>query len=48
MDVSDSDKSPPLLSSTVFGDNYLKLQEIKKKYDPNNMFSKWFAITPAA
>ncbi|TFK43273.1 hypothetical protein BDQ12DRAFT_731314 [Crucibulum laeve] len=31
----------------VFGDNYPKLQEIKKKYDPKNIFNKWFPITPA-
>jgi len=51
MDISDSDKSLPRLSNTpetLFGNNYSKLQEIKKKYDPDNIFSKWFAITPAA
>ncbi|KLO07487.1 FAD-binding domain-containing protein [Schizopora paradoxa] len=31
----------------VFGDNYPRLQTIKKKYDPEVIFSKWFAITPA-
>jgi len=31
----------------VFGTNYPRLQQIKKKYDPENIFSKWFAITPA-
>jgi len=31
----------------VFGDNYARLQGIKKKYDPEVIFSKWFAITPA-
>lgn len=32
----------------VFGENYPKLQQIKKKYDPENIFNKWFPITPAA
>lgn len=32
----------------LFGDNYPKMKEIKKKYDPENVFAKWFAVTPAA
>jgi hypothetical protein len=32
----------------LFGENYPKLQQIKKKYDPEVIFNKWFAITPAA
>jgi len=35
-------------ASVVFGENYPKLQEIKRKYDPSNVFNKWFSITPAA
>ncbi|KAI5124789.1 hypothetical protein M0805_005423 [Coniferiporia weirii] len=31
----------------VFGDNYLRLQQIKKQYDPDVLFSKWFTIVPA-
>jgi FAD/FMN-containing dehydrogenase len=31
----------------AFGENYPALQKIKKKYDPENIFNKWFAITPA-
>lgn len=31
----------------VFRENYTKLQEIKKKYDPKQIFSNWFPITPA-
>ncbi|KAF9457219.1 hypothetical protein BDZ94DRAFT_1285372 [Collybia nuda] len=31
----------------VFAGNYPKLQGIKKKYDPENIFNKWFPITPA-
>ncbi|KAL1741774.1 hypothetical protein HDZ31DRAFT_66609 [Schizophyllum fasciatum] len=31
----------------VFGKNYPRLQELKKKYDPDMVFHKWFPITPA-
>ncbi|KAL9713801.1 hypothetical protein Ac2012v2_003412 [Leucoagaricus gongylophorus] len=34
-------------AAVVFGGNYRRLQEIKKKYDPENVFNRWFAITPA-
>jgi hypothetical protein len=30
----------------LFGENYPRLQELKKKYDPENIFNKGFAITP--
>ena len=33
--------------STVFGQNYPRLRELKKKYDPEFVFRKWFAIVPA-
>jgi FAD/FMN-containing dehydrogenase len=35
-------------AEALFGPNYPKLRELKKKYDPQNVFNKWFAITPAA
>ncbi|KAF2821977.1 FAD binding domain-containing protein [Ophiobolus disseminans] len=35
-------------SKDVFGGNYERLQELKAKYDPDNMFNKLFAITPKA
>src|SRR5947207_6199378 len=38
-------KSP---SSIVFAKNYPRLREIKKKYDPENIFNKWYPIQPAA
>jgi hypothetical protein len=31
----------------TFGENYPRLQEIKKRYDPDNIFNKWFPIMPA-
>ncbi|KDQ11015.1 hypothetical protein BOTBODRAFT_147462 [Botryobasidium botryosum FD-172 SS1] len=30
-----------------FGSNYTRLAIIKRKYDPENVFHRWFAITPA-
>jgi hypothetical protein len=50
MDDSGSDKTiSPLKNNAevLFGDNYPRLQEIKKRYDPDNVFSKWFSIAPA-
>jgi len=34
-------------AKSLFLENYPRLQELKKKYDPNNIFNKWFAITPS-
>ncbi|KAI7372242.1 hypothetical protein KC336_g20700 [Hortaea werneckii] len=36
------------ISKDIFGQHYERLQEIKAKYDPSNMFNKLFPITPAA
>jgi FAD/FMN-containing dehydrogenase len=33
--------------SVVFGENYPRLRELKRKYDPDCVFKKWFPITPA-
>jgi FAD/FMN-containing dehydrogenase len=33
--------------SLVFGDKLPRLRELKRKYDPNHVFNKWFPIVPA-
>ncbi|KAH6915196.1 FAD binding domain-containing protein [Coprinopsis sp. MPI-PUGE-AT-0042] len=33
-------------SKAAFGDNYERLQGIKAEFDPNNIFNRWFPITP--
>ena len=30
----------------VFGSNYPRLQAIKKKYDPDMVFNRWYPIIP--
>ena len=30
-----------------FADNYPRLQKIKKQYDPEVFFNRWFPIAPA-
>jgi FAD/FMN-containing dehydrogenase len=37
----------PDKAKVAFDKNYPKLQAIKKRYDPENIFNKWFPITPA-
>ena len=34
-------------AEALFRENYPRLQELKKKYDSENIFNKWFAITPS-
>ncbi|KAG8931733.1 hypothetical protein FRC02_002285 [Tulasnella sp. 418] len=41
--VTDTDE----YARAVFGNNYPRLQEIKKRYDPDQVFNKWFPIRPA-
>jgi FAD/FMN-containing dehydrogenase len=33
-------------AEALFGANYPRLQQLKKKYDPEVLFSKWFLIQP--
>jgi hypothetical protein len=35
------------LAESLFGDKYNKLQDIKAKHDPNQLFNKWFPIAPS-
>lgn len=44
MPVSNSGLSK---AQALFGGNYAKLREVKQKYDPEMIFSRWFAIPPA-
>ena len=32
----------------LFRENYPRMQEIKRKYDPDMMFNKWFTVNVAA
>ncbi|KIO33768.1 hypothetical protein M407DRAFT_229633 [Tulasnella calospora MUT 4182] len=32
----------------LFGPKYARIQEVKRKYDPEMVFNRWFAIRPAA
>ena len=34
-------------SSVLFGKNYPRLQRLKKQYDPQLLFDKWFVIVPS-
>jgi len=31
----------------LWGDNYPRLQKVKKQYDPDVVFNRWFPIQPA-
>jgi len=32
----------------AFGSNYARLQDVKRKYDPERVWNRWFCIQPAA
>ncbi|KAF8883995.1 FAD-binding domain-containing protein [Infundibulicybe gibba] len=38
---------PRISAPKIFGENYARLQELKKIYDPDMVFSKWCPIVPA-
>ena len=35
-------------AETLFGENYARLQKLKKEYDPDLVFFKWSPIMPEA
>ncbi len=35
-------------AQNLFGENYARLQKLKKQYDPDGVFFKWNFITPEA
>jgi FAD/FMN-containing dehydrogenase len=39
---------PEAKAQELFGENYAKLQRLKKEYDPDLVFFKWNPITPQA
>ena len=45
--VGSNDSEKDHKASLLSRENYPRLQALKKKYDPEVLFSKWSAITPA-
>lgn len=38
----------PTRAQELFREHYPKLQEIKRKYDPDMIFNKWFVVHPGS
>ena len=34
-------------AKVIFGENYPRLQKVKKEWDPDMIFNRWFPIIPA-
>jgi Berberine and berberine like len=34
-------------AAPLYGGNYSRLQEVKKKYDPGMLFRSWYPIQPS-
>ncbi|KAG8992608.1 hypothetical protein FRB93_002340 [Tulasnella sp. JGI-2019a] len=45
IDASENDTDEK--ARKAFGSNYPRLQQLKRKYDPDMVFNKWFCIRPA-
>ncbi|CAA7266217.1 unnamed protein product [Cyclocybe aegerita] len=47
-DAVDIDPKGADKARMMFGSNYPRLQELKRRYDPDGVFNQWFPITPAS
>ncbi|KAA1469078.1 FAD-binding domain-containing protein [Dentipellis sp. KUC8613] len=45
--LATNEVTPTSKSEALFGGNLQRLAELKRKYDPEMVFSKWFTISPA-
>lgn len=46
-DVHSSDQENDHNTRKAYGPNYPRLQALKRKYDPEMIFNRWFRIKPA-
>ncbi len=46
--VDSEDRVPPSKVELMFKDKYPRLQKIKARHDPNEVFSRWYGIKPAS